>query len=132
METIPDMSLDECAQSMNQLNIDLQRQTDAYRYFDETSQCLHNIVHEEKVDGAERLPFVVFRFPLTTHPGQVAEYKLDLNELHDDELEALEPLFRALMAHCGTALLTAWKRIFAIVAAARHNISAAEPPDAET
>jgi hypothetical protein len=123
------MTLSECAHCVQQLNTDLQRQTNAYRYFTQAKAHLHNLVHEDKVDGSKRLPFVTFTFPDGANkPG---EYKLDLNNVAPEALQDLEPLFEILTDEIGKDLLVAWGRLIHItdtakphIAEARHALSA--------
>ena len=87
------MTLEEGAHCINQLNLELQRQTDAYRYFQATAAVLHARINDKKVDGSKRLPFITFHFPLTNTAGVPGAFKLDLNSLPDAQLKNLEPLF---------------------------------------
>ena len=119
------LTLDECAHCVNQLNIDLQRQTDACRYFHQTKAHLHDLVHETKVDGSKRLPFITFHFPLTNSRGEPGVFKLDLNSLDPEELAHLEPLFDALTDATAHDFIVAWERLFKIVQLAQPQVATA-------
>ena len=124
MEMDQPMNLDEAAQGIAQLNTDLQRNTDAYRYFTNTLTTLNKILVGEKLDVGERLPDIPFKFATTANAGAPGEYKLDMNSLPKDELAAFGPLFETLRGACAEDLLVSWERLIDLVNSARQIVQA--------
>lgn len=128
------MTLDECAHCVQQLNIDLQRQTDAFRYFRAAADNVARTAKGEKVP--ERLPFVSFTYPTAQQhypavcgsPSKPAEYKLDLGDMMPDQLAAMAPMYDALVDNAGDALLMAWTRLIKIVEIAKPQVNQALYP----
>lgn len=115
------MTLDECAHCVKQLNIDLQRQTEAFRYFKQSAVRVASAARGAKVP--ERLPFITFNIP--TSDGKPTDYKLDLNTASPDHLEAIAPVFDAVVDNVGDNLLLAWTRLIKILEIAAPQVQQA-------
>lgn len=118
-------TLDECAASVAQQNLDLQRQTAAYRYFEQVLKSLHKVVDGTASDK-ERLPFISFNYPDSITPSSVGIFKLDLNTLSPDEIRAIIPVYEMLVGTCAERLILAWDRLAAVMQIAAPKIAAAK------
>lgn len=121
----PETTLEQYAVGVNNINVDLQRQTSAYGHFREVQATLARIAADPKhVKGTGSLPFVIVRFPQTgTVPG---EYRLDLNTVQPQALAAFQPLFDMLSQVSGEALVRAWDNLQQVADATKPIITAAK------
>jgi hypothetical protein len=127
------MSLKDYASGVGNINLNLQRQTDAYSHFQTVIAQLTTITSnpdDEQQRLTRRLPFLVVKFPA---PGgeRPEEAKLDLNTMSAEQLKDLLPVFVMFEADAGRALLSAWEQLQSItttttpvVAAARAQLGA--------
>ena len=123
------MSLDECAHGLAQLNAEVQRNTDAYRYFTHTIAMIEKASAGVPLTDAERLPFIPFRFATTSNDGAPGEYKLDLNTIPTDELVSMKPMFTSLLGACADDLVAAWEHLIELVNIVRPQIEDARNID---
>lgn len=122
------MTLEEYASGFDQVNRELQRQTDAYGHFRAVVNTLD--ADGEEAEHAAALPFVIFRFPVSGAqvPGEI---KLDLNVLPLETRVAFRPLFEQLVEHCGDALLAAWDNIITLTTEAASVVNKAKTARAD-
>jgi hypothetical protein len=113
------VNLDDAAVGVAQLNTDLQRSTDAYRYFTNTLLSLRKVQVGEQLKAGERLPYISFKFATTSNAGVPGEYKLDIGALPKDDQIAMLPVFESLCSSCAEDLLVAWERLVVLVNEAR-------------
>jgi hypothetical protein len=119
------LSLDDAAQGVAQLNTDLQRNTDAYRYFTNTLVTLRKVQGGELLKETDRLPYIPFKFATTSNAGAPGEYRLDLNTVPKDELAGMIPMFESLCSSCAEDLLIGWERLIELVIAAKQIVQEA-------
>ena len=119
------MTLDDCAHCVQQLNADLQTQTNAYRYFIKARNTIAQ--HAEGQKTTERLPFVTFNF---ANGKDVGLFKLDLMDVPAAQLAAVLPLYDSLTELVGERLLEAWRRLIDVVQKAAQQVSDAEYSEA--
>ena len=116
-------TLEEYAAGIDQLNIELQRQSASYGHF---RQVLHQIdeMTANPAAVAHGLPFVMVRFPQKgPEPG---EAKIDMNVLPREQVIALRPVIEMLAENAGTALLAAWTNIHRVADDTRPILQAAQ------
>jgi len=116
--------LDEYATGLISANIDVQRQTDAFRYFRKVLQQLE-IKTTDPDAAVGDLPFVTFHYPVTDceSPG---EYKLDMNVLSSELLPTFHAMFTAIANDVGTRLIAAWNTSHRLTSGAQGIIAQAK------
>lgn len=121
LRTMTKGTLEEYAVGLDQLNRDLQRNTDAYAYYRQTVAKLKGL--GDKSTAATGLPIITMRFPTAgTTPG---ETRLDTSSLTLEAQQQLLPLFEALCAVTGEDLLLTWERIISLSSEANDIVVAA-------
>lgn len=119
-------TLEDYAQGLDQVNIDLQRQSAAYGHFRSVLAQMDALSANPAMTTAEagQLPFLIVRFPQKgPDPG---EAKLDLNVMPPAMVCQFRPIFEALAQQAGEALIGAWDNIHQVSAATAPIVAAAK------
>ena len=117
-------TLEEYAVGVDQVNIELQRQTAAYGHFRDVIAQLDAIAQNDPKTERGQLPFVIVRFPQRgPTPGEI---QLDMNTMPAEMLPQFRPLFESLTAGAGKSLVGAWDSFYELTDATRPIIAAAK------
>jgi len=113
-------TLAEYSTGLNQVNRELQRQTDAYGHFRSIIAALNAIA--QNPDAARpRLPFVKVAFP---SDGEAVDVSIDLNSMAPADLAHFRPMFSMLAERAGNELLDAWAKIHKVADETRQIVDA--------
>lgn len=117
-------TLEEYAQGVDQLNIELQRQSAAYGHFRAVIAQLDALAQNPEVALNDPLPFVAVRFPQKgPTPGEML---VDLNTLPTATVVQFRPIFELLAGEAGDSLVKAWESVIGVADATRPIIAAAK------
>jgi hypothetical protein len=119
-------TLEDYAQGIDQVNIDLQRQSAAYGHFREVLSKIDALAANPAMPTADvgSLPFLIVRFPQKgPAPG---EAKLDMNVMPAAMVCQFRPIFEALAQQAGEGLIQAWDNIHQVSAATAPIVAAAK------
>lgn len=120
----PQGSLEEYANGVNSVNIELQRQNAAYGHFRSVLLHIDAIVADSTFKNDQALPFVVVRFPQDS--GTPGEMTIDLNTLTPQTLATFREMFVLLAQGAGERLINAWDNIHRLADATKPIIDAAK------
>lgn len=122
-DSVTQPTLEEYAAGIENVNFELQRQSQAYGHFRSVLQQLDKLDADPSAKLEQQLPFVLVKFPQKGDtPG---EMKIDLNSLPTATLLLFRPVFELLSQGAGEGLLTAWESIHNVTEATKPIVTAA-------
>lgn len=134
-------SLDEYAAGLNQVNLDLQRQTHTYQYLRQAIANLQQVsalpptdqLTSEQRAELPRLPTLMLRIPPVDSKQQTPDVvELDLNTVTRAEQAAVVPIFQGFADTTAAKLLQDWESVHNINGAAQHIVQNARQQMAQT